>query len=52
MHVEQYKKDLKNLETHLLDTGHFALVEDGDNIASPMRDFLRRSINVHPTWLQ
>jgi pimeloyl-ACP methyl ester carboxylesterase len=25
-----YKRDLKNLEFHLLDTGHFALEEDGD----------------------
>ena len=28
-----YKKDLKNLEFHLLDTGHFALEEKGDEIA-------------------
>lgn len=35
-----YKKDLKNLEFHLLDTGHFALEEDGDVIAGYIRDFL------------
>ena len=28
-----YKRDLKNLEFHLLDTGHFALEEDGKVIA-------------------
>lgn len=42
--AEPYKRDLKNLEFHLLDTGHFALEEDGDRIAELMRDFLRRSV--------
>lgn len=37
-----YKQDLKNVEFHLLDTGHFALEEDGDVIAGLMRDFLAR----------
>ncbi|MBL4710884.1 MAG: alpha/beta hydrolase [Flavobacteriales bacterium] len=37
-----YKKDLKNLEFHLLNTGHFALEEDGDKIAKYMRDFLAK----------
>ena len=41
---EPYKRDLKNLEFHLLDTGHFALEEDGDKIADLMRNFLRRNI--------
>ncbi len=36
-----YKRDLKNLEFHLLDTGHFALEEDGDVIADLIRKFLR-----------
>ncbi|MFN0107894.1 MAG: alpha/beta fold hydrolase [Blastocatellia bacterium] len=40
-----YKQDLKNLETHLLDTGHFALEEEGDQIAKLMRDFLGRYLN-------
>jgi len=40
--AEPYKRDLKNIEFHLLDTGHFALEEDGDKIAYLMRDFLRR----------
>jgi pimeloyl-ACP methyl ester carboxylesterase len=35
-----YKRDLKNLEFHLLDTGHFALEEDGDIIAAEIREFL------------
>ncbi|MCI0639530.1 MAG: alpha/beta fold hydrolase [Gemmataceae bacterium] len=39
-----YKRDLKNLEFHLLDTGHFALEEDGDRIATLMREFLRKHV--------
>jgi len=35
-----YQRDLKNLEFHLRDTGHFALEEDGPVIAKEMRDFL------------
>lgn len=40
-----YKRDLKDLEFHLLDTGHFALEEDGAHIATLMRDFLSRKVN-------
>ena len=40
-----YKRDLKDLEFHLLDTGHFALEEYGDVIASEMRDFLDRKVS-------
>jgi pimeloyl-ACP methyl ester carboxylesterase len=40
--AEPYKRDLQNIEYHLLETGHFALEEDGDEIASLMRQFLRR----------
>lgn len=40
-----YKRDLKNLEFHLLDTGHFALEEDGDVIARHMRSFLKRNVD-------
>jgi pimeloyl-ACP methyl ester carboxylesterase len=40
-----YKRDLKNLEFHLLDTGHFALEEDGDQIAKLMREFLRKNVD-------
>lgn len=35
-----YKRDLKDLEFHLLDTGHFALEEDGTIIAAHIRRFL------------
>jgi pimeloyl-ACP methyl ester carboxylesterase len=35
-----YKKDLKNIEFHLMETGHFALEEDGVLIADLMRKFL------------
>ncbi|MEO0651532.1 MAG: alpha/beta hydrolase [Planctomycetota bacterium] len=39
-----YKRDLENLEFHLLDTGHFALEEEGERIASEIRHFLRREV--------
>lgn len=39
-----YKRDLKNLEFHLLDTGHFALEEDGEVIAKYMQGFLGRNV--------
>ena len=35
-----YKKDLTNLEFHLLDTGHFALEEEGKAIANYIERFL------------
>jgi pimeloyl-ACP methyl ester carboxylesterase len=35
-----YSRDLKNLETHLLDTGHFALETHGEEIACRMETFL------------
>ncbi len=37
-----YVRDLKTIEFHLLDTGHFALEEDGDVIAGFIRHFLRK----------
>jgi pimeloyl-ACP methyl ester carboxylesterase len=42
--AETYKRDLKNLEIHLLDTGHFALEEDGDLIARYIGDFLAKHL--------
>jgi pimeloyl-ACP methyl ester carboxylesterase len=39
-----YKRDLPNVETHLFDTGHFALETHGPEIARLMRDFLDRSV--------
>ncbi|MBC7797246.1 MAG: alpha/beta hydrolase [Pyrinomonadaceae bacterium] len=38
--AEPYKRDLKNIEFHLLDTGHFALEEKGDEIAVNIKTFL------------
>ncbi len=35
-----YPRDLKNVETHLLDTGHFALETHGEEIASRIEEFL------------
>ncbi len=46
--AEPYKRDLRNLDFHLLDTGHFALEEDGEVIANLMRDFLERNVVRQP----
>ncbi len=42
--AEPYKRDLKTLEFHLLDAGHFALETNGDEIAKLMRDFLGKHV--------
>lgn len=39
-----YLRDLPNAERHLLDTGHFALEEDGGVIAGLIRDFAARRL--------
>lgn len=39
-----FKKDLKDAEIHLFDTGHFALEEDLYAIAALMHDFLNRKL--------
>lgn len=39
-----YKRDLTNVEFHLLDTGHFALEEYGDHMAGEILDFLDREV--------
>ena len=39
-----YKQDLKNIEFHLLDTGHFALEEDGAVIAGHIRKFMNTQV--------
>ncbi len=41
-----YKRDLENLDFHILDTGHFALEEDGDVIAGLIREFLRDNLSA------
>lgn len=42
--AEPYKRDLKNLEFHLLDTGHFALEEDGEVIGVLISKFLSKVV--------
>lgn len=39
-----YKKDLPNLDFNLLDTGHFALEEQGAFIAEKIRSFLKKNL--------
>ena len=39
---EGYKKDLKNIEIHYFDTGHFALEEDSEAIAANIREFIAK----------
>ena len=43
--AQAYKKDLKNLEFHLFDTGHFALESYGKEIADRIRAFLDKNVN-------
>lgn len=39
-----YQRDLPKAELHLLDTGHFALEEDGERIAELMHAFLEKHL--------
>jgi pimeloyl-ACP methyl ester carboxylesterase len=39
-----YARDLKNLETHMLDTGHFALETHGDEIGYRIEEFLLKNL--------
>jgi pimeloyl-ACP methyl ester carboxylesterase len=39
-----YKRDLKNLDFHILDTGHFALEEDGEVIAEHILRFMKHKV--------
>lgn len=43
--AEPYKRDLNDIEYHLIDTGHFALETHGQEIADLMRDFLGRKLS-------
>jgi pimeloyl-ACP methyl ester carboxylesterase len=43
--AQLFKRDIPGAELHLLDTGHFALEEEGERIGSLMREFLDRTIN-------
>lgn len=38
-----YKRDLNNIDVHILDTGHFALEEDGDLIADLINKFMKNN---------
>jgi pimeloyl-ACP methyl ester carboxylesterase len=42
--AQAYLRDLPHAELHLLDTGHFALEDKGDDIATLMLDFLNRKL--------
>jgi pimeloyl-ACP methyl ester carboxylesterase len=39
-----YKRDLKHVEFHLLDSGHFALEDNGATIARLIREFLAKHL--------
>ncbi len=40
--AEAYKRDLKNIDYHILDTGHFALEEEAEFIVDKMRKFMSK----------
>ena len=42
--AKAYLSDLPRAELHLLDSGHFALEDKGEEIAGLMRNFLDRSL--------
>lgn len=42
--AEPYKRDLRNLDYNILDTGHFALEEMGDEIAQKIRAFMQERV--------
>jgi pimeloyl-ACP methyl ester carboxylesterase len=42
--AEAFKRDVPDAEVHLLDTGHFALEEEGDQIAAYILEFLGRKL--------
>jgi len=42
--AEPYKRDLKTLDFHLLDAGHFVLETDCDTVAKLMRAFLAKHV--------
>ncbi|MEH1935518.1 MAG: alpha/beta hydrolase [Nostoc sp.] len=46
--ADPYKRDLKDVEFHLLDTGHFALEEEGDAIANYIAQFLTSRLQPIP----
>lgn len=42
--AKPYERDLKNIEVHLLDAGHFALEDHNYEIAEYIRDFMARNV--------
>jgi pimeloyl-ACP methyl ester carboxylesterase len=46
-----YQRDLKNVQIHLLNTGHFALEEEGDLITELISRFLLTNRKVAP-WIE
>ncbi|TXE06156.1 alpha/beta hydrolase [Seonamhaeicola algicola] len=40
--AEAFKKDVKNIDYNIYNTGHFALEEDGDEIIEKIRVFMKR----------
>ena len=46
-----YQRDLKNIEVHLLNTGHFALEEDGELVAELISRFLLSNRKAVP-WIE
>jgi pimeloyl-ACP methyl ester carboxylesterase len=44
--AEPYKRDLKTIEFHLIDAGHFALESKGHEIAQHMRAFLGKHVST------
>jgi len=44
--AEAFKKDVKEIDYNIYDTGHFALEEDGDAIIAKMRAFMHRKVKI------
>jgi pimeloyl-ACP methyl ester carboxylesterase len=47
--AEPYKRDIKDLEFHLLDTGHFALEDSSNEIGGLMLKFLDKHVGKQPS---
>lgn len=43
--AEPYRRDIKRVDFHLLDAGHFALESSGDEIAHLTREFLNKTLS-------
>ncbi len=39
--IATYKKDVKNIDYNIYDTGHFVLEEEGDAIIAKIRSFMQ-----------